>query len=280
VVDAPSSGSGLFRKDPEAIKEWSLNNVTLCSQRQQKILADIMDSLKPGGILIYSTCSYSAKEDEAIADWLAETYSMENIRLSFQKEWGIVETVSPVHALYGYRFYPDKVKGEGFFITVFKKEGLSGASVKENKNRSKNNLLNKAEEKLATACLLPSGGFGFFKWQNEVLAIPSDIFEWVLQVQQNMYIKKAGINMGSIIRDELIPSHELVLSSAFNNTFPALALDEPTALDYLRRKDIQPVTDIRGRAIVTYGGMPLGLVKILPNRLNNYYPKEWRILNK
>lgn len=280
VVDAPCSGSGLFRKDPEAIEEWSLNNVVLCSQRQQKILADIMDSLKPGGTLIYSTCSYSAEEDEAIADWLAENYSMENIRLSFEKEWGIVETVSSVHSCYGYRFYPDKIRGEGFFLAVFKKQGLLSDSRKENKSRYKNNLLNKAEEKLAAACLLPSDGFDFFRWQNDVLAIPSSIFDEVLQLQKNMYIKKAGINMGSIIRDELIPSHELVMSNAFSNQFPSLPLDEPTALDYLRRKDIQPGTDIRGWAIVTYGGMPLGLVKILPNRLNNYYPREWRILNK
>src|SRR6185503_106244 len=67
VVDAPCSGSGLFRKDPEAISEWSLNNVALCSQRQQRILADVLPSLKNGGVLIYSTCSYS-KEEEEICD--------------------------------------------------------------------------------------------------------------------------------------------------------------------------------------------------------------------
>ncbi len=72
VVDAPCSGSGLFRKDPDAIREWSEQNVQLCSQRQQRILADVLPALKDDGVLIYSTCSYSQEEDEAIADWLIE----------------------------------------------------------------------------------------------------------------------------------------------------------------------------------------------------------------
>ena len=70
VIDAPCSGSGLFRRDPEAINEWSENNVQLCSQRQQRIVADVWPALKQNGILIYSTCSYSAEEDEAILDWM------------------------------------------------------------------------------------------------------------------------------------------------------------------------------------------------------------------
>ena len=73
VVDAPCSGSGLFRKNPSAIEEWSEENVDLCSQRQQRILADVWPALKPGGVLIYSTCSYSLAENEMIADWLSET---------------------------------------------------------------------------------------------------------------------------------------------------------------------------------------------------------------
>lgn len=125
VVDAPCSGSGLFRKDPEAIDEWSLNNVTLCSQRQQRILADILSSLKPGGILIYSTCSYSEAEDEDICDWLLSGTQdpLSGLRLQIKSDWHIIETSSPQHNAYGYRFYPDKLKGEGFFIAVFQKNG-------------------------------------------------------------------------------------------------------------------------------------------------------------
>ena len=79
VVDAPCSGSGLFRKDPAAIGEWSENNVLHCAQRQQRILEHIMPALKDGGILIYSTCSYSKEEDEAIADWMVEQLAVNSL---------------------------------------------------------------------------------------------------------------------------------------------------------------------------------------------------------
>ena len=116
VADAPCSGSGLFRRDPEAIDEWSYDNVMLCSQRQQRILADALPALKAGGVLIYSTCSYAREEDEAIMDWLLENFPLENIPLQLQPSWHIVETLSPHRQAAGYRFYPDQVKGEGFFM--------------------------------------------------------------------------------------------------------------------------------------------------------------------
>ena len=81
VVDAPCSGSGLFRRDPEAIEEWSEQNVALCSQRQQRILADVLPALKNGGVLIYSTCSYSKEEDEEICDWLRNELKINNARI-------------------------------------------------------------------------------------------------------------------------------------------------------------------------------------------------------
>src|SRR6478609_4586581 len=122
VIDAPCSGSGLFRKDPDAINEWSIDNVQLCSQRQQRILADILPALKEDGLLIYSTCSYSVEEDEAIADWLVDEMNMESREIAVDSAWGIVETRSAIQQAYGYRFYPNKLKGEGFFIAAFQKK--------------------------------------------------------------------------------------------------------------------------------------------------------------
>ncbi|MEO7531350.1 MAG: RsmB/NOP family class I SAM-dependent RNA methyltransferase, partial [Sediminibacterium sp.] len=122
VIDAPCSGSGLFRKDPDAINEWSEDNVQLCSQRQQRILADVLPALKEDGLLIYSTCSYSAEEDEVIADWLVREMNMQSKQLAVDIEWKIIETCSPEKNAYCYRFYPDKIKGEGFFVAVFQKK--------------------------------------------------------------------------------------------------------------------------------------------------------------
>ena len=91
IIDAPCSGSGLFRRDAEAIKEWSIDNVNLCNQRQQRILADAWNCLKEDGVLIYSTCSYSAEEDEVILDWMNERFKVEGLRLKVEDEWNIDE---------------------------------------------------------------------------------------------------------------------------------------------------------------------------------------------
>ena len=109
VVDAPCSGSGLFRKEPDAIDYWSENNVQLCSQRQQRILADVLPALKKDGVLIYSTCSYSREEDEGIVSWMNEELQIADCKLQIEGRFNIVESS------HGYRFWPDKLKGEGVF---------------------------------------------------------------------------------------------------------------------------------------------------------------------
>ncbi|MFN2458516.1 MAG: hypothetical protein ABR502_09970, partial [Chitinophagaceae bacterium] len=141
VVDAPCSGSGLFRKDTEAIKEWSLNNVALCCQRQQRILANVLPALKTGGVLIYSTCSYSKEEDEDIADWLVHDLKMENAKLKIDECWGIVKTDSSNLKATGYRSFPDKVDGEGFYIACFRKT-LSSETIKLKARKQEKLLLN------------------------------------------------------------------------------------------------------------------------------------------
>ena len=134
VVDAPCSGSGLFRREPEAIEEWSLDNVRLCQQRQQRILSDVWPALRQDGMLIYSTCSYSREEDEDILDWMTKDLDVAGCRLDVPAEWNIVETQSEKYKAFGYRFWPDKVKGEGFFIAAFKKNDGGLFNLKTEKN--------------------------------------------------------------------------------------------------------------------------------------------------
>jgi len=284
VVDAPCSGSGLFRKDPAAIDEWSPGAVALCSQRQERILADILPCLKPGGILIYSTCSYSADEDEQIADWLVSNYPVSGIRLQLKDDWHIIETNSPVNNAAGYRFYPDKLKGEGFFIAAFKKQDASVVPVlKKNfqsKARDKAGLLSKADIEMISPYFKDIAALSFFKWQDEILAIPAALADELLLLQSILYLKKAAVKTGSIIRNELIPDHEFALSALVADTVPAIHVDKETALQYLRRQDIKTETGLKGWALIKFENAALGWAKILPNRINNYYPKGWRILNK
>lgn len=282
VVDAPCSGSGLFRKDPEAISEWSENNVELCARRQQRILADILPSLKPGGVLLYSTCSYSVPEDEAIADWLAAAQQLETVQLRPDEGWGIVETVSANTGAFGYRFYPGKVKGEGFYLAAFKKPGSTESvqSIKPQKSKNKNNQqLTVAEKEVIRPFLADAGEFFFIKQQDEVLTLPLHLEEELSIIQSALYIKKAGVKLGTVIRNELVPAHDLAVSNMIASSVPRLETDRETALQYLRRAEISISTALKGWVLLTYGQLPLGWVKLMPNRINNYYPKEWRILH-
>jgi 16S rRNA C967 or C1407 C5-methylase (RsmB/RsmF family)/NOL1/NOP2/fmu family ribosome biogenesis protein len=284
VVDAPCSGSGLFRKDPNAINEWSENNVELCARRQQRILADIMPSLKDGGILIYSTCSYSLREDEEIADWLAGEHKVESIKLKVEESWGIVETVSEESGSFGYRFYPDKVRGEGFFIAAFQKPAVSEIIKEINsqqlKGKKKTETLTAKEIEILKPFLVNTDDFFFIKQNEEVIALPKHLENELAIIQSSLYIKKAGVRLGTIIRNELIPAHDLAASKNFNPAIPKLEVDAATTLQYLRKADITIVSEIKGWVLLTHQQLPLGWIKVLANRINNYYPAAWRILNK
>ena len=280
VVDAPCSGSGLFRKDPKAINEWSINNVALCSLRQQRILSDILLSLKPGGILIYSTCSYSTAEDEAICDWLSGfSNQLAGVSLQLSIEWNIVETTSPIHNVCGYRFYPDKLKGEGFFIAAFKKENIA-TGIKEIRLKNKPIMAGKPEMEVIQPMIKNAGSLSFFKWQDDIIAVSAAVLNDVFILQSVLYLKKAGVSIGKIILNELIPDHAFALSDLVAADVVAFETDLATALQYLRRNDIDVQTNYKGWALIKYKHAALGWIKVLPNRINNYYPKEWRILNR
>ena len=283
VVDAPCSGSGLFRKDPNAINEWSQNNVALCAQRQQRILADIMPSLKSGGVLIYSTCSYSKEEDEAIGDWLVEQFAVSSLQLAVEESWGIVETVSENSGSFGYRFYPDKVKGEGFFIAAFWKplSSMTITEVKSQKSKGKTKQAFTAKEiEIVKPYLVNAENYFYIKQNEEVIAMPVHLENELAIIQSALYIKKAGVRLGTIIRNELIPAHDLAVSNIINPAIPKLDVDTETALQYLRKVDLNIESAIKGWVLITHQHLPIGWIKIMANRTNNYYPKEWRILNK
>lgn len=279
VVDAPCSGSGLFRKDPAAINEWSPENVNLCSHRQQRILADVMPALKPGGVLIYSTCSYSAEENENISDWLLENHQLESKRMNISTDWNIVETKAEKSRAFGYRFYPDKLKGEGFFISVFKKSEKEDC-IRELKSKIKQDFVSKTDMEILQSWVIIADTYSFIKWKDSVLAFPSDCLQELSMLQSALYIKKAGVNIGNIIRNDFIPSHELAMSNIKSNKIVCIELDTENTLQYLRHQLLKIEVELKGWVLITYKGVALGFIKSMPSRINNYYPREWRILNK
>jgi len=283
VVDAPCSGSGLFRKDANAIKEWSENNVTICAQRQQRILADIMPSLKDGGVLIYSTCSYSQQEDEDICSWLLKGFKVKSLKLKVEDSWGIVESDFGKDNQFDYRFYPYKVKGEGFFIAAFKKESSGIFALEKGKNQKskvKKEKLTQKEIEAVIPYVDDIDNFFFIKQNEEAIAVPVHVEDDLQLIQSALYIKKAGVRLGTIIRNKLIPAHDLAVSNIINKDLPAIEVDKVTALQYLRKQDIVIETELKGWVLITHLHLPLGWIKIIANRINNYYPKDWRILNK
>jgi len=269
VVDAPCSGSGLFRRAPEAIEEWSENNVQLCSQRQQRIIADVWPALKKDGILVYSTCSYSKEEDEDIVKWLLSEFQVVNRTLQIDPSWGIIESEGC------YRFWPDKVRGEGFFLACFqKKEGEKEISVKTKK---KPELLHKKEIEIIEKWVKLQGK-NFIRYQNTVYAWPEVNFSDFSFLLEQLRIVYAGVLVGELMREKLVPDHALAMSNIFADSVSRVPLSGGDAIKFLQRKNIQLNTPGRGWSLAEYDGHPIGWLNILPNRVNNYYPKELRIL--
>jgi NOL1/NOP2/sun family putative RNA methylase len=274
VVDAPCSGSGLFRKDPAAIKEWSEENVLLCSRRQRRIVADVFPALKKGGILIYSTCSYSKEEDEDILDWMMSEFQVASCRLQIERDWGIVEVESGKHNGYSYRFFPDSVKGEGFFIAALKKNDGDNFSFRYPQLQS----AQKQEINIANDWVHKNDELFFFKQNENIIAVSTQWQQDVALLQKNLYLRKAGVTVGAIKGKELVPNHELVLSLLLNKNVARVHLDYEQAIQYLKKKDLVLENIMKGWVVVDYYDANLGWIKVLHNRVNNYYPANWRIL--
>ena len=277
VVDAPCSGSGLFRKDPDAVNEWSPEHVQLCSQRQQRILSDILPALKEGGILIYATCSYSSEEDEQIADWLVGEMNMTSLAIITEEPWGVVSTSSTKHNASGYRFYPDRLKGEGFFIAAFQKNNQDAIS-----GRGKTASITKPtrQELEQINSFIPIDvAYQVFKQADQFKIIKQKWLDDLSMLAGSLYIRKAGIELGALKGKDLVPSHELAVSLIPKTSFNQVQVNKEQALQYLRRQDLS-VDAPKGWNLVQFGNLPLGWIKALPNRINNYYPQEWRILKQ
>jgi 16S rRNA C967 or C1407 C5-methylase (RsmB/RsmF family)/NOL1/NOP2/fmu family ribosome biogenesis protein len=280
IVDAPCSGSGLFRKDPDAISEWSEAAVALCSNRQQRILADVLPALKPGGILIYSTCSYSVAENEQISQWLVEEKMLEGVALTVHPNWNIIETNIASDKAFGYRFYPNLLEGEGFYLAAFRKSNDGGNDEGYKKRTSKLELLPAKAAAHLKSFIEVDKDYLFIQQAANILAIPANFEHTLHQVKNALYLKKAGINLGSLIRTELVPDHELAMSNLAAEHWPVVETDLEIGLQFLRKQAFHLATIPKGWALLSYRKIPLGWIKGLSNRINNYYPKEWRILHK
>jgi NOL1/NOP2/fmu family ribosome biogenesis protein len=274
VVDAPCSGEGLFRKDHEAMTEWSVNNVQLCAKRQQRIVSDVWPALKSDGILIYSTCTYNALENEENMQWLADQHTLESVSLEVEPSWGI-ETVKYKNSI-GYRFYPHHVMGEGFFLSVVQKRE-SIESLSPNKKVAPTLPSKKIQEQLSHWVLDPDR-FTFHQHHDSISLFIKSLVTDHLFLHQKLRIVSSGTAVASVKGDKLIPEHALALSTRLNREyFQTAELNQADALNFLRKENIHLTGYNRGHLLVKHQNLPLGWLNVLDNRSNNLYPKAWRI---
>lgn len=275
LVDAPCSGEGLFRKDNEAVTEWSPESAHLCSVRQRRILNDIIPCLKPGGLLIYATCTFNPEENENNIGWLCKEYPLECLPLTLKGDWGIEERKNG--KCLSYHLYPHRVKGEGFFVSVLRK---TSAENDFNLKPSKQKLFTplKKEFLFTEIRIIPDKEKMLLQYNSAIKLIPSRHLDLIESLQTNLKIISVGIDIGEIKNKEVIPSHSLSMYAGINQeAFDCIELSKEDALKYLRKEEIHIPSVTTGWKLVTYRQTPLGWIKHLGRRINNYYPLEWRI---
>ncbi|MEG0796094.1 MAG: RNA methyltransferase [Odoribacter sp.] len=275
IVDAPCSGEGLFRKDPDAINEWSENNLRLCSERQQRILSDIWGSLKPGGFLIYSTCTYNRGENEKILEWLQHQFDVHSVQIEHPFN-AITTADSTMHC---YHFYPHKTIGEGFFIGVVQKQDGKEFTFRKNKKQGNTPTLSLSSD--VRKFILQPEKYAAYQTENIIGVLPSRYVDFIAQLDDTLRILYKGCEIAETYNHKLKLLPASALWQGLNKTNCTLyEVDRTTALTFLKKEDIPPTGAIGDWLLISYQHIALGWCKNLGNRLNNYYPKEWRIRMK
>ena len=251
LCDVPCSGEGMFRKDEKTISEWSVDNVLKCQQLQRSIISDIWHCLKPGGILIYSTCTFNTRENEENIQWILDNYDAEVLTIPVSPDWHITGSLLTGFNYPVYRFIPGITKGEGLFMCVLQKR--AGEQEGSHYSPRVSEVVHYSNH--------PShqGGAG-----------------------GRLSILHDGRSLTPTIKGKkIIPAHAEALSvSTPCDKYPRVELSLDDALRYLRHEALTlPSSTPRGYVIVTYADISLGFVNNIGTRANNLYPKEWKIRN-
>jgi len=262
LIDAPCSGEGMFRKDPNARYEWTPEAPELCATRQELILEQLHHAIKPGGYLIYSTCTFNRLENEQQMKAMLATGAFEQV------QWNHPNQCQTGRDGLGCYFLPGYTKSEGLYLCVLQKKGeleayhgeisgqlqmddVFGITLKENQ------------------CMIKQGEWLYVLTRNAKVQLD--------QIKTPIRYLKKGVKVAEHSPKGWVPNHELALSTSIDHTIPRIALTEREALQYLRGETFLIQQAAPGYYCVTFQETPLGLIKHLGNRFNNLYPKEWRI---
>lgn len=273
LVDAPCSGEGMFRKDDGAITEWSNENVNACANRQRNILRDVWDALRPGGLLIYSTCTFNHNENEDNVQWVAEELGADILPIDIHPSWGIVEDTP------GYHFYPHKTKGEGFYICALRKHADDPRPLSKRLPKHKPQPTQIVEQQeVMNKWLLHPEQWTMRQQDRFVVAYPTKYKDLIDILSKQFICISTGFGLCELRGKAAVPQHALAMAKAFRkNAFKSAELSLEQALSYLRNEALVLPNMPMEVLLMTYQQVPLGFVKNVGNHCNNLYPKEWRI---
>lgn len=278
-VDAPCSGEGMFRKLPEAIEQWSMENVAICAARQKEILDNAAVMLKPGGTIVYSTCTFSKEENEDVIEYFLERhpdFTLEEME----------------------RFWPHKVDGEGHFVAKLVRRGCVDTDLKADRKTKKNK--NSKNRKNETKPALTKENM---KLLSEFLdeTISEDMAAWIKNSRLVMFgeqlyrlsdmevdikglkVQRAGLHIGEFKKQRFEPSHSLALALKLNDAKNVVKLtcDNPQTIGFFNGQSVmlsdeQAAECKKGWALVCVDGYPAGWGKVNGVQVKNHYPKGLR----
>ncbi|MDO4790588.1 MAG: hypothetical protein Q3998_06455 [Porphyromonas sp.] len=276
VIDAPCSGEGMFRKEPESVLQWSPQLIAHCAGLQKEIVDSGWEMLREGGVLIYSTCTYNREENEQMLSYILSAYDAEVLHpFHAHLEDGISTFGDGI-----YRALPSETDSEGFSIFAVRK--CSGEHGENASGRLKKggSMLRHPSTDVEKATSIPPE----MLWEapnGDIFALPQASSSVLQQLQSRgkTRIVQAGIPVAEFKGKDLIPLHPWSLSSRLPHSYPAVEVDAKQALDYLKRENIS-IDSPKGIVLLSYKGLPLGWVKQLGNRVNSLLPKGMTIFNK
>lgn len=278
IADVPCSGEGMMRKDEEAVRQWSPGLIKECSERQREIISNLWPSLKPGGTLIYSTCTFNRYENEDMVEWIKEEYDAESVEIETDDKWNISKGIDTVS--HCYRFLPDRLCGEGLFVAVIRKTGQYTESRKKDRQRIQKQRNSPSLQQTST-WLRPEilTYFDLYTEDDRINVFPSVHTDILRKIGRELDIIHEGVSVATVKGHDLIPTQSLALSPCLDKkAFPSHKLEKDEAIAYLSGENIVlPEDTPRGFILLEYNNRPLGFVKNIGKRSNNLYPAAWRI---
>ena len=267
VADVPCSGEGMFRKDYEAVSQWSEENVALCQARQRRIVADVWPSLAEGGFLVYSTCTFNNLENDDNVKWICSEFGAEIIGID---SCGLLRTECGVSLVPGF------VRGEGQYCAVLRKTSPSaGTAACSGRQQDRWQKLPEAHASIIRPLL--DEEMAMIVKDGRIVAVPEYV-RCLLSMLEPLRPLARGLAVGMFKGKDFIPDADLALSlSLRRGAFNEFEVNRETALSFLHRDPVRLPDAERGMLLLVYRGLPIGFVKNLGNRCNSLHPLHRRI---